>query len=196
MLNRIEEELPFMSDIAGVDDTELQEITKYAMRSTENLIEQLEGESPEDLPMCELLSLDKQLRNIRGSLKVEKVKKVKLQQCIERGKRKLEQIRDNPEYNDGIREDIRKRIKRYNDDLKVRQENIDLPKGRLTNQITSFKETITKVLDKGTSLAEKIQTLFGEQGIMIASVLMASLLRRLGTKATEALPGIIGAVIS
>ena len=37
----------------------------------------------------------------------------------------------------------------------------------------SFKETITKVLDKDTSLAEKIRMLFREQGIMIASILMA-----------------------
>ena len=32
---------------------------------------------------------------------------------------------------------------------------------------------ITKVLDKDTSLAEKIRTLFKEQGIMIASIFMA-----------------------
>ena len=60
-----------------------------------------------------------------------------------------------------------------NDELKVRQESISLLKGILKNQITSFKETIAKVLDKGTSLGEKIQTLFREQGIMIASMLMA-----------------------
>ena len=69
--------------------------------------------------MCEFLHLDKQLRSIRGSLKVETAKKGELQQCIEQEKRKLEKIRDNPEYDDGIREDIRKRIKRYNDDLKA-----------------------------------------------------------------------------
>ena len=37
----------------------------------------------------------------------------------------------------------------------------------------SFKETIAKVFDKDTSLAEKIQTLFREQGIIIASILTA-----------------------
>ena len=41
------------------------------------------------------------------------------------------------------------------------------------DQITSFKEMIAKVLDKGTSLAEKIKMLFREQGITIASMLMA-----------------------
>ena len=57
--------------------------------------------------------------------------------------------------------------------MKLRHESIDLLKGRLKNQITSFKETIAKVLDKDTSLAEKIRTLFREQGITIASILMA-----------------------
>ena len=107
----------------------------------------------------------------------------------------------------------------------------------------SFKETIAKVLDKDTSLAEKIRTLFREQGITIAPILtaigmaigvlveallpggggaatasggepppkdeaflkewirnklkaLASLLGRLGIKAAEALPGIIGGIIS
>ena len=57
--------------------------------------------------------------------------------------------------------------------MKVRQESIDLLKGRLKNQITSFKETIANVLDKDTSLGEKIPTLFREQGITIASILTA-----------------------
>ena len=107
----------------------------------------------------------------------------------------------------------------------------------------SLKETIAKVLDKDTSLGEKIRTLFREQGITIASILMAigmaigvlaeallpgsaamasggggepppkdekglkewirnkfkalaSLLGRLGIKAAEALPSIIGGIIS
>ena len=60
-----------------------------------------------------------------------------------------------------------------NDELATRQESIDLLRRRLKNQITSFKETIAKVFDKDTSLAEKIRTLFREQGITIASILMA-----------------------
>ena len=72
-----------------------------------------------------------------------------------------------------MKEDITKRSDNLNDELKVRQESIDLLKGRLKNQITSFLETIAKVLDKDTSLAEKIQTLFREQGITIVSILTA-----------------------
>ena len=64
MLNRVEEELPSTSEVAKVDDIELQEITENASRSTVNPNEQLEGESSEALPMHELLGLDKQLRSI------------------------------------------------------------------------------------------------------------------------------------
>ena len=57
--------------------------------------------------------------------------------------------------------------------MATRQESINLLKGKLKSQITSFKETVAKVSDKDTSLAEKIRTLFREQGITIASVLTA-----------------------
>ena len=45
--------------------------------------------------------------------------KVHLEECIER--EKLFEIQDNPEYNSDIQEDIRNRIEKLNDDLKVRQ---------------------------------------------------------------------------
>ena len=173
---------------------------------------------------------------------METAKKVELQQCIKREKRKLLEIQDDQEYHDGIRKDIRHRISELNDDLKTRQESINILKGRLTNQITSFKETIAKVLDKSTSLAEKIWRLIREQGITVISIptaigmdigvlveallpggggamggtgkpppkyekgvkewirnklkALASLIGRLGVKAAEVLPGIIGAILS
>ena len=46
---------------------------------------------------------------------------------------------------------VQKRLDKLNDELKVRQESINLLKSRLRNQITSFKETIAKVLDKDAS---------------------------------------------
>ena len=217
------------------------------MKSTEDLISQInEQTQTDDLfehPSCKLLGLDKQLRSIRGSLKVEVAKKVQLDGHIEMEKIKLGEIQDDPRYTKKQHEELRKRLDKLNDELKVRQESIDLLKGRLRNQITSFKETIAKVLDKDTSLGEKIRTLFREQGITIASILttigmaigvlvealllgrgaatasgggeptpkdekglkkwvrselkvLASLLGKLGMKAAEALPSIIGGIIS
>ena len=145
-------------------------------KSTENLISQMKHNHSQmddlfEYPLCELLGLDKPLRSIRGLQKVEVAKKVQLEQNIKKGKRKLEELRNYPGvYDDGIQEDIMKWIAKLNDKLKVRQKSISLLKGRLMNQITSIKETIVKVLDKETSLAEKTRTMFREQGIKIASI--------------------------
>ena len=175
MLNKAAEELPSESDITRADDIELQEIAEKAS----GIISQIRGvqKNTDDLfehPLRELLGLDKQLRSIRGSLKVEVAKKVQLEEHIAKERRKLEEFRKYPgEYDDTMREDITKQIDALNDELAIRQESIDLLKGRLKSQITSFKETIAKVLDKGTSLGEKIRTLFREQGITFASILTA-----------------------
>ena len=73
MLNRFEEKLLSASDIAKANNVELQEITKNAARSITQSEAALQFE--ETLPMRELLGLNKELRSIRGSLKVEMVKK-------------------------------------------------------------------------------------------------------------------------
>ena len=52
MLNRVEEKLPSASDVAKVDNTELQEITENAVRSMEDLIAQFE-DPPVDHPPSE-----------------------------------------------------------------------------------------------------------------------------------------------
>ena len=167
-----------------------------------------------------------------------------MEEQITKEHQKLEEFREYPGvYDDAMRKDITKQIDDLNDELNVRQESIDLLKDRLKNQITSFKKTIAKVLDKDTSLGERIRTLFREQGITIVSILtaigmpigvlveallpggaatvsggggepppkdekglkewvrnklnaLASLLGKLGMKAAEALPGIIGGIIS
>ena len=75
-------QLPSTSDITRADDIELQEIAAKASRSIENLNQQVQEEPTEDLPMRELLDLDKQLRSIRGLLKVEVAKKLESEECI------------------------------------------------------------------------------------------------------------------
>ena len=148
MLNKAAEELSSESDITKLDDIELQEIAEKAL----GIISQIKDvqADTDDLfkhPLRGLLGLDKQLKSIRGSLKVEVAKKVELDGHIEMEKIKLGEIQDDPRYTKKQHEELRKRLDKLNDDLL---------KGRLKNQITSFKETIAKVLDKDTSLGEKI----------------------------------------
>ena len=81
MLNRVEE-LPSASEAAKADDIELQDIMENTSRSVGDLVAQLNNQmhSPGDLlehPLHELLGLDKELRSIRGLLKVETVKRFK-----------------------------------------------------------------------------------------------------------------------
>ena len=195
MLNKAAEELPSESDVTKVDDIELQEIAEKALGIISQIKDvQTDTEDLFEHPLRELLGLDKYLRTIRGSLKVEVVKKVELEEHIAKERRKLEEFREYPGvYNDAMREDITKRIDALNAELKVRQESIDLLKGRLKNQITSFKETIAKVLDKDTSLGEKIRTLLREQGITIASILTA-IGMAIGVLVEALLPGGGGAI--
>ena len=97
-----------------------------------------------------------------------------MEEHITKERQKLKEFREySGEYDDAMKEDITKRINTLNDELATRQESISLLKGRLKNQIRSFKGMIAKVLDKDTSLGEKIRTLFREQGITIASILTA-----------------------
>ena len=176
MLNKAAEELPSESDITKADDIELQEIVEKASGIISQIKDvQTDTEDLFEHPLQELLGLDKQLRSIRDSLKVEVAKKVELEEHITKEQRKLEEFQEYPGvYDDAMKEDITKRIDALNDELATRQESINLLKGRLKNQITSFRETIAKVLDKDTSLGEKIRTLFREQGITIASILTLS----------------------
>ena len=103
-------ELPSSSGIAKADDIELEEIAE----KTSDIISQIKDvqTDTDDLfehPLREHLGLDKQLRSIRGSLKVEVAKKVQLEEHIARERRKLEEFREYPGvYDDAMREDITK----------------------------------------------------------------------------------------
>ena len=110
MPNKAAEELPSESDITGADDIELQEIAVKASGII-SLIKDVQTDTDDlfEHPLRELLALDKQLRNIRGSLKVEVAKKVQLEEHIAKERRKLEEFRKYPgEYDDAMREDITK----------------------------------------------------------------------------------------
>ena len=71
MLNKTAEELLSESDITGADDIELQEIAEKASGIISQIKDvQTDTEDLFEHPLQELLGLHKQLRSIRGSLKV------------------------------------------------------------------------------------------------------------------------------
>ena len=97
MLNKAAEELPFESDITKANDIGLQEIVEKASGIISQTTDvQTDREDLFKHPLRELLGLDKQLRTIRGSLKVEIAKKVELEEHITKERRKLEEFREYP----------------------------------------------------------------------------------------------------
>ena len=69
-------ELPSSSEIAKADDIELEEIAEKASDIISQIKDvQTDTDDLVEHPLRELLGLDKQLRSIRGSLKVEVRKK-------------------------------------------------------------------------------------------------------------------------
>ena len=85
MLDKAAEELPSESDIIGADDIELQEIAEKASDIIYQITDiQTDTDDLFDHPLCNCLGLDKQLRSIRGSLKVEVAKKVQLEEHIKK----------------------------------------------------------------------------------------------------------------
>ena len=125
------------------------------------------------LPLRELEGLDKQLRTIKGSLKVAIAKRIDLEGRIKHEERKLNEIQD-PKYSDNQRDMIEGRIKRLRGELTERNKEIDILKGEASKQINQIRGSITKFLDKETgTLGERIRTLFKEQGITIVSILTA-----------------------
>ena len=93
VLNKAAEELPSRSDITKVDDIELQAIIEKASGIISEIKDvQTDTEDLLEHPLHELLGLDKQLRSIRGSLKVEVAKKVELDGHIDMEKIKLGEI--------------------------------------------------------------------------------------------------------
>ena len=125
------------------------------------------------LPFRELEGLDKQLRTIKGSLKVAIAKRIDLEGRIKHEERKLNEIQD-PKYSDDQRDMIEGRIKRLRGELTERNKEIDILKGEASKQINQIRGSITKFLDKETgTLGERIRTLFKEQGITIVSILTA-----------------------
>ena len=158
------------SSTADAEAIEMIEVTSKDINTTVKDVEQdtpfiKPSERDNLLPLRELEG--KQLRTIKGSLKVAIAKCIDLEGRIKLEERKLNEIQD-PKYSDDQRDMIEGRINKLRGELTERNKEIDILKGEASKQINQIKESITKFLDKETgTLGERIRTLFKEQGITI-----------------------------
>ena len=166
------------SSTTDAEAIEMIEVTSKDIDTTVKDVEQdmsfIEpSERDKLLPLRELEGLDKQLRTIKGSLKVAIAKRIDLEGHIKLEERKLSEVQD-PKYSDDQRDMIEGRINKLRGELNERNKEIDILKGEASKQINQIRESITKFLDKKAgTLDERIRTLFKEQGITIMSILTA-----------------------
>ena len=92
------------------------------------------------LPLRELEGLDKQLRTIKGSLKVALAKRIDLEGRIKLEERKLNEIQD-PKYSDDQRDMIEGRLRNLRGELTERNKEIDILKGEASKQINQIRES-------------------------------------------------------
>ena len=166
------------SSTTNAEAIEMIEVTSKDIDTTIKDVEQdtsfIEPSERDNLlPLRELEGLDKQLRTIKGSLKVAIAKRIDLEGRIKHEERKLNEIQD-PKYSDDQRDMIESRLRKLGGELTERNKEIDILKGEASEQINHIRELITEFLDKETgTLGERIRTLFKEQGIPIVFILTA-----------------------
>ena len=126
-----------------------------------------------DLDMREFLGIDKALQSMQDELLNNTSKLSEINKSIKRVTKKLQEIENDPTYSDKQKRLYRDRLDDLNTEKQARLEILSQNRKDLQTQVARIKQTLEKVLDKDTSLAERIRTLFKEQGITIAAILTA-----------------------
>ena len=126
-----------------------------------------------DLNMREFLGIYKALQDIKGELLNNTSKLTEINKRIKRDTKKLKEVENDPTYSDEQRQLYKDRLDDLNTEKQARLEILSQNRKDLQTHVARIKQTLEKILDKNTSLAERIRTLFREQGITIASILTA-----------------------
>ena len=169
---------------AAVDSVELEDlgqtvtevsdaIQRMETALTDTQIDEVLG-TLDDPPLIlpEIRGLDKALQTIRGELTNNLAKLTELDDHIDLEKRKLDEA-DAGGVDELIRRRIAERLRDLQDERSARLEAASATKDALRSQISCIRETISRILHEDTTLAERVRTLFREQGVTLVSILTA-----------------------
>ena len=152
------------------ETVEMQDLGTIAKRASTILETTFsEADVPAPLPLREIRGLNKALQTIRGELVNNLAKLTELDNHITREQNKL----DEPDIGEFERRRIAERLRNLKDERAPRLEAASASREALRSQISRIRETINRLINEDTTLAERIRTLFREQGITIASILTA-----------------------
>ena len=152
-----------------VGTVEMQDLGATAGKAS-SIVETMETTfSDAPLPLREIRGLDKALQTIRGELVNNLAKLTEIDNHITREQNKL----NDPDIVEFERQRITERIRNLKDERVPRLEAASASREALRSQISRIRETINRLINEDTTLAERIRTLFREQGITIVSILTA-----------------------
>ena len=147
---------------------EIEEIPLEDLGKIASDINDVLGE-PSQLPIRELLGLDKALQRFSGEIVNGTSKLTEIKKHLEKENRKLE----DSDITEQQKQRIRERINRLNEEYEVRLESLSQIKPKLQSQLARIRQTLNKIADQDRSLKERLQILWREQGLTLVSVLTA-----------------------
>ena len=126
-----------------------------------------------DFDMQDFLGIDKALQSTQDELINNTSKLTEINKSIKRDTKKLQKTENDPTYSDEQKQLYRNRLDDLNTEKEAWLEILSQNRKDLQTKVARIKQTLEKVLDQDTSLAERICALFKEQGITIAAILTA-----------------------
>ena len=162
---KLKGELPTHLEMESIPLEELSSVAEDIHAKTR------EASQNTDLDMQEFLGIDKALQSIQGELLNNTSKLTEINKRIKRDSKKLEEVENDPTYTDEQRQLYRDRLDDVNTEKQAKLEIMLQNRKGLQTQVATIKQTLEKVLDQNTSLAEGTRTLFREKGITIFSIL-------------------------
>ena len=163
------------SSIPSSETINLQEMSESALEidtKVKQMVEGLDNGGDMVLTLRELQGLDNALQTIRGELVLNISKLGELDRKITKQKNKLVEA-DDANLGIEVKEMIEKRLADLYVERSARLEVIATNRENMRSQFARIRETVHRILNENTTLAERIRTLFREQGITIFSILTA-----------------------
>mgnify|MGYP003512901315 FL=1 len=159
------------SSIPSSETINLQEMSESALE-IDTKVKGLDNGGDMVLTFRELQGLDNALQTIRGELVLNISKLGELDRKITKQKNKLVEA-DDANLGIEVKEMIEKRLADLYVERSARLEVIATNRENMRSQFARIRETVHRILNENTTLAERIRTLFREQGITIFSILTA-----------------------
>ena len=160
---KLRRELPTDIDVESILSSLVEDIHVKTREASQNT----------DLDMRQFLGIDDALQGIQGELLNNTSKLTEINKRIKRDTKKLEEVENDSAYSNEQRQLYKDRLDELNTEKQARLEILSQNRKGLQTQVARIRQTLEKVLDRNTSLTERIRTLFREQGITIFSILTA-----------------------